>query len=71
MISEKKVGPGLSGLSLIKNAITIECLGMQLITGEVIALAIASEYFDAKHFIWRIALFFPLSTFHSSARIQQ
>ena len=61
MISEKKVGPGLRGLSLIQNAITIECLGMQLITGEVIALAIASEHVDAKYFIWRIASFFPLN----------
>ena len=29
---------------------------MQLIIGEVIALAIASEHFDAKHIIWRISL---------------
>ena len=54
MISEKKVRAGLRGISLIQNAITIEYLGMQLIAGEVIALAISSGgHFVAKHFIWK------------------
>ena len=80
MISEKKVRAGLRGISLIQNAITIEYLGMQLIAGEVIALAISSGgHFVAKHFIWKregryeraFLSSSSLSTFYSSASIQQ